>query len=218
MAKGPPPSNPNDAARDAILRHLYSIHTKARSPRSTAILVRDLAAALKPQGFRQQQVASNLDYLVQKRWVTEVVDQRSFSTARGTLQSAARRTYKISDIGIDRLESASTFSKTPLSGINVTTIHGVTVVGDGNVVNASFAQLSQALNALSSAALASNELPDAVKLDLVSDIDSIRAQLQKPEPDRTLISRLWTGIQSAASVAGLVESLGHAATLIKSFL
>lgn len=93
MAKEPPPGNPNDAARGAILRHLYSTHTKAKSPRSAAILVRDLAAALKLQGFRQQQVASNLDYLVQKRWVTEVVEQRSFSTARGTQQSAARRTY-----------------------------------------------------------------------------------------------------------------------------
>jgi len=40
-------SNPNDIIRDAILRHLYEIHKKARSPDSTAIGIRDLQRDLK---------------------------------------------------------------------------------------------------------------------------------------------------------------------------
>src|SRR5271165_4713598 len=102
-------ANPNDAIRDFVLRHLYATHQKARSPRTAGLLISDLTKALKPLGYKQQVVASNLDYLVQKGWVREVVDQRSFTTPRGTPQSAERRTYKISDSGIDRLESASMY-------------------------------------------------------------------------------------------------------------
>jgi hypothetical protein len=59
-------SNPKDAIRDAIPRHLYHVHQKAKSPKTAAIGIKDLAAALKPLGCKQQDVASNLDYLIQK--------------------------------------------------------------------------------------------------------------------------------------------------------
>jgi hypothetical protein len=47
---------------------------------------------------------SDIAAKVQKGWVREVLEQRSFTTSRGTTQSAERRTYKISDSGIDRTE------------------------------------------------------------------------------------------------------------------
>ena len=77
-------SNPNDAVRDSILRYLHSVHVKARSPKTAGLGIRKLAQALKPRGFKLQEVASNLDYLVQKGWVRETVQQRTFTTLRGT--------------------------------------------------------------------------------------------------------------------------------------
>ena len=94
--------NPHDIARDFILRHLYLIHERARSPKTAGLKITDLARALKPKGFKLQEVASNLDYLVQKGWVREVVETRTFTTPRGTTQQAEKRSYKISDSGIDR--------------------------------------------------------------------------------------------------------------------
>src|SRR5437667_8024900 len=104
-------ANPNDAIRDAILRHLHGVHKKARSPKSAGLLVSELSRALKTKGYKQQEVASNLDYLVQKGWVREIVEHRSFTTKAGTTQSAERRTYKVSDSGIDRLEAASMYQR-----------------------------------------------------------------------------------------------------------
>ena len=115
--------NPNDLTRDAILRHLYAVHQKARSPRSAAVLVSELTKALKTEGFKQQDVASNLDYLVQKGWVRQVVEERKFTTPRGTTQSAERVTYKISDTGIDRLEAASIYQRGSVAPhVNITNI------------------------------------------------------------------------------------------------
>lgn len=106
-------TNPNDGIRDAVLRHLYMLHGKARSPKSAAKGIKEITSGMKALGLKQQEVASNLDYLIQKGWITEVVVQRVFTTAAGTTQNSEQRLYKISAEGIDRLESASTYQQPP---------------------------------------------------------------------------------------------------------
>jgi hypothetical protein len=96
--------NESDRARDLILRKLEEHHRRARSPRTAGVGFRDLQARLKDSGLKQQEVAANLDYLVQKGWVREVVEERSFTTPRGTQQTSSKVTYKISDVGLDKLE------------------------------------------------------------------------------------------------------------------
>lgn len=54
------------------------VHTKARSPRAATIGIRDLQKTMKAaDGYKQQEVASNLDYLIQKGWAVEVVEDRT---------------------------------------------------------------------------------------------------------------------------------------------
>ena len=172
--------NPDDQIRDAILRHLFDVHRKARGPASAAIGIRDLQAALKAShGYKQQEVGSNLDYLVQKGWVRAVVKERTFQTRLGTTQSAEQCKYKISDVGLDKLQQASLFEKTPMThGINITNVHGVTVGGDGNVVNTHFTDLSRVLNELKTAVQNNTTITDNHKLAAVADIDTLQAQLQ----------------------------------------
>src|SRR2546425_3884188 len=193
-------SSANDAIRDALLRYLLEVHRKAKSPRSAGIGIRDLQAAMKSRfGFKQQEIASNLDYLVQKNWVREIVYARSFQTSRGTTQQAEKVTYKISDAGIDRLEGASIYERTNLRPhINITNVQGVTVVGEGNVVNTTFADLSRVLNDLRTAVLASQALDDQEKLNATADIDTLQTQLQKPTPDKSIVQRAWAAIEAVA--------------------
>ena len=97
--------------------------------------------------------------------------------------------------------------------INITNVGGVTVVGEGNVVNTHFTNLSRELEQLRTEFYES-QLPDSEKLMVVSDIESLLAQLQKPEPNRTVVANLWEGIQRAAAVAGLSSALVQATELI----
>jgi hypothetical protein len=212
-------SNPHDTIRDAILRHLYRVHSKARSPKTAGLKITELTRALKPQGLKQQAVASNLDYLVQKGWVREVIEKRTFTTPKGTTQQAEKRTYKISDSGIDRLEAASLYEATPAgTHINISNIHGVTVIGEGNVVNATFTDLSRVLSDTKNAVLAEPLLSEGQKLEAVADIDSLQAQLQKPDPDKSVVQRLWSGIEKVAAVGGVIEFVRRAAELIQPLL
>lgn len=198
--------NENDVIRDAILRHLHLVHQKAKSPRSAGLKITDLNKAMKELGYKQQQVAHNLDYLIQKGWAREDVETRMFTTPRGTTQPSEKRTYKISDVGIDRLEAASVYERPPAGAtINVTNINGVTVVGDGNVVSTRFTELSDALGTFREAVLASDELTETRKLEVIADVDALRSQLQKPEPDPELVGRLWTSVERAGLVGGLAQ-------------
>ncbi|GIW53107.1 MAG: hypothetical protein KatS3mg082_2937 [Nitrospiraceae bacterium] len=209
-------ANPNDIVRDAILRFLYARHRKAKSPKSAGVGIRDLQKAMKKEyGYKQQEVASNLDYLIQKGWVREVIENRTFTTKAGTTQQAEKRSYKISDTGIDRLEAASTYQRPPLAQqVNITNIKGVTVVGNDNVVNTSFTDLASVLNDMRAAVLACDTLTDEQKLEVVADIDSLQSQIQKPKPARQIIKALWGGIEKAVTAAGFGEIVAKAAAMI----
>ena len=50
---------------------------------------------------------------------------------------------KISEMGINHLEAASMFKKPQASShVNITNVQGVTIVGDGNLVNTKFTALA----------------------------------------------------------------------------
>ncbi len=207
--------NDDDEVRDAILRHLYEVHRKASSPTSAAIKVSDLHKAMKVLGYKRNVVGGPLDYLLQTGYAVADVEERKFATKGGTMQSAPQRKYKISDKGVDRMQKASLFQQPPTGQhINVTTISGVTVVGDGNVVNTKHADLSQHLTDLRTELLGDSGLSEADKLEVAADIDTISSQLQKPEPDGGLIRTAWTGVERLATGAGAADAAQKIAALI----
>lgn len=209
----------NDEIRDLLLRFLYGHHGKARGPKRQEIGIRDLQSAMKrAHGLTQQQVASNLDYLVQKGWVLRVITNRTFTTKSGTTQSAERVTYKISAEGIDRIEGDSEFKRPdPYAGIKIENIGGVTVVGDGNVVRTQFAPVAEALSELRRAVNAS-ELPDDRKLAVATEIQTIELQLAKEHPDPPVIEKAWAAIKATATVGTLADLIARVGIALAPFI
>ncbi len=209
-------ANPNDAIRDTILRFLYEKHQAARGPKGVAVGIRELQSAMRQRGIGQRDANSNLDYLIQKGWVREVVTARTFTTQRGTQLERSSTTYKISDVGIDLMESASAFKREEMSArVNVTNIQGVTVIGTDNVVvNTQYSDLYRALDQLGDAISDSDALGDEAKLGALADIHSLKGQLAKPVPDRVVIARLWSGVEKVVVAGGLAQLLQRVGELI----
>src|SRR5690606_32207259 len=136
----------------------------------------------------------------------EVVKERSFKTQGGMELGREQVQYKISDVGINHLQSATIFHK-PTTGINITNVHGVTVVGDGNVVNTQFTEASRALDDLQRAIESSDEITDPVKLDAAADISAIRAQIAKQRPGAEVIQAAWTSLEGIATASGVVDAV-----------
>jgi hypothetical protein len=212
--------NPNDERRDQILRFLYGRHQTARGITAIPIGIQELRREMKSRyRMKQSEVASNLDYLIQVGWVRLEVKSRSFLTAGGMVLPREQTKYKISDVGINHLEDASVFKKSQAaSHVNITNVQGVTVVGDGNIVNAKFTELSGALDELDQAIASCPQLSDEQRLDAAGDLSAIRAQVAKKNPNPSVIRGAWEGLKALPVLGSAADAVAKVGKLLSGLL
>ena len=69
--------NPEDDKRDKILKFLYERHKTIRGITKIPIGILELRKEMKElYGLKQQDISSNLDYLIQVGWVREVIKEK----------------------------------------------------------------------------------------------------------------------------------------------
>lgn len=214
--------NPNDKFRSNILRWFYDRNAQATSQygkKGSASKISDAKKGMKEAyGLKQQEVMSNMTYLIDKGWVNKTDEEKTVKVRGGTVPSKVTW-YEISSSGIDKIEGESEFQDGgKYSGININaTGTNVITLGDGNVVNAKFENLHNELSKIKEAASVST-LNDTEKLDVVVDIDSIKDQLIKAEPDKTIVRHLWSRIEDVATLGGFASALTQAAPCISTLL
>lgn len=220
----PPVGNPNDAIRRRILQYFYDRNSHATSrfgKKGSAVKISDVKRELKQQaGLTQQQVISNLTYLLDREWVKAIEQRKEVETRGGTIVPSVVTFYEVSAKGIERIEGESEFQpQERYAGINIhASGSNVITLGDGNVVNVEHRQLFQQLTELKQRIVESDRLPDTEKFDIAVDIETVKDQLAKPRPDRAVVARLWPRIEKAANVAGLSEFVVGAAQAVSQLL
>lgn len=143
-------ANPNDAIRNQILLYFYERNASATSrmgKKGSAAKISDVKRELKQlHSLSQQQVMSNLTYLIDRGWVKTVEQEKTVQVAGGTVPSVVTW-YEIAAPGIEKIEGESEFK--PLdrfAGININAIgSNIITLGDGNVVNVRHEELHGAL-------------------------------------------------------------------------
>jgi len=214
--------NPNDKIRHEILSWFYERNASATSQygkKGSAAKISDVKAGLKEKyGLKQQQVVANLTYLIDKGWINKHEIQKTVHVKGGTVPSTVVW-YEISSAGIDKMEGESEFKQSArYAGININaTGTNVITLGDGNVVNAQFANLHSELTNLQKT-IAQAELSEDKKLDLSVDVESIKDQLAKSQPDKTIIGRLWQRVQDVATAGGFVDAVQKVTPYITTLL
>jgi len=201
----------DDQIREIILGYLYSRNQNATSRRGkstgAAVTISVMRADLKAShGLTVQQIHSNLTYLESQGWVKDQPVTKSFTTGTGAVIPSETNYFVITAAGIDRIGGPSVFTRDRFEGIKIeATGQNIITLGDGNQVNAQFQALGESLADLRKAIKESNKLSEPEKVDLVVDVDTLQTQLGRKTPNRELISRLWEGINRAASLAGLAD-------------
>ena len=211
-----------DKIRKMILGELYQLHKNARGLTSARKSISELKRLLKKNlGLSDKEIVSNLDYLVQSGWVIVEKEISEFTTKRGTTRRQEKKYFKISDIGIDFFEGISMFQRVQRSyaGIKINNVNGVTILGNGNaVVNTQYADLYKQLCLLSEVLRNSGQLSDEQKLNYVGEIETIKAQLMKTTPDKSIIKRAWEKLKPLATISGIITLFSHVANLIANLL
>lgn len=215
-----PPSN--NEIRRIMLQYFYDRNknaTSARGKKGSAVKISDVKKELKTShGLTQQEVQSNLTYLISQGWVEEDTVEKSFTAPGGTVIPSSTSFYKITAAGIDKIEGPGEFTIPKFHGIKIeATGQNIITLGDGNQINAKFSELGQSLAELREA-IAKSNAPEAEKMGLVADIDTIESQLAKPEPNRGIIRSAWETVKAAAAINGCTALVGKVAGLIGGFL
>ena len=216
--------NPNDAIRETILQYFYDRNANAtseRGQRGSQVRISDMKRELREQhGLTQPQVMANLTYLIDSGWVERIEEHRSFETARGTRQPATSVWYKITNVGIDLIEGeSSAFRRAdPFAGINVTAVGSNVQVGDSNYANTKFNGLPSQLDALRDALVSSSILDETTKLEAAADIETVKMQVAKPTPNRTIVEAAWDGIKNVATAAGLAKNIPALAVHLRELI
>lgn len=202
-----------------MLRYFYDRNASATSKygkKGSAVKISDIKRELKASdSLSQQEVVSNLNYLLDRKWVKELKIEKEVRPRGGsTTVPSVTSYYEITARGIDRIEGGSEFEPTERYGeINIqATGANVITLGDGNIVNAEFNDLRMELDELKRQIVRSEQLSEGDKLDAAVDIETIKDQLAKPSPDPVVVRTLWSRIERAAAMAGLAEfaaTVGH---------
>ena len=214
--------NPNDRFRYQILRWFYDRNANATSQygkKGSASKISDVKKGLKAAfQLTQQQVVSNLTYLIDKGWVNKTESEKTVRVNGGTVPSKTTW-FEISAAGVDKIEGDSAFKYGgKYAGINIhATGANVITLGDGNLVNAKHQGLHNELSHLERV-LASSVLDESKKLDTAVDIESIKEQLTKATPDQTILGHLWNRIEQVAAIGGFADVAAKVAPLIAGLL
>jgi hypothetical protein len=219
----PKPGRTNDEKRMIMLRYFHERHNNATSSRGKkgyAVKITDVRRELKAShGLTQQEVMSSLNYLLSQGWVEEERIEKSVPLKSGTVIPQATSYYKITAIGVDKIDGPGEFTSEKFKGIKIeATGQNIITVGDGNQVNARYRSTASALVDLKEALLQSASISESQKLDLVADIDSIQSQLAKSQPNRTVIQAAWEAIKGFDTALGLIDKIGKVGALLSQFL
>ena len=217
------PPRSNNEIRGIMLQYFYdrnSVATSARGKKGYAIKISDIRKELKARyGLSQQEVMSNLNYLLSQGWVEEDKVEKSVPLPTGTVIPQSTSFYKITAAGIDKIEGPGEFTMDKFKGIKIeATGQNIITVGDGNQVNAKFQDAAGALVDLKQSLLQSTTVSEGQKLDIVADIDSIQSQLAKERPNPTIIKGAWESVKKLDKVLGLTEKVSNVAALLAPFL
>ncbi|MCP8308703.1 MAG: hypothetical protein H3Z53_11375 [archaeon] len=205
-------SNKEDITREKVLKWAYDRYYNAKGISGQAFRITDAKKELGQEGLSSSEISRAVQFLSETNFLT--VESRTYQTERGSVVRGTTY-YRISYLGIEHIEGQSRFKRPePLSGINVTNLGDVTVMGDGNIVQTGFASLYGPLDSIEDAVRWSKNLSDAEKREAVAEIRTIRSQLGKATPDKEITSKAWSRLKSfgqkvaiAAPYIGLAEKL-----------
>ena len=205
-----------------MLKYFYDRNdnaTSAKGKKGSAVKISDVKAELKAQhSLSQQEVQSNLTYLISQGWVEEDAIKKEFTAGKGTVIPSTTSYYRITAAGIDKIEGPGEFTMDKFHGIKIeATGQNIITVGDGNQVDAKYGDIGKALADLSRA-ITGSAGAEAEKLGYVADINTIQSQLAKANPSKAIIAAAWEGVRGAASINGCAALVMTVGALLQGFL
>lgn len=200
----------NDTIREHVLRALYRIHGKARGRDSQMAGIRGLCAEVKVDlpDIKESQVASNVGFLVQNDFIEEVEVKNFFAQSKFGNSKPSYK-YRLTRDGLAYFESGSKFDKSNVfAGIGDITGSGNNIIIGNqntitNIANTQYAEGHKLAEDLRRKVNALGELSDEQKISVQSDLETIKSQLAKQQPDSAILQKAKENIAFLADIVAV---------------
>lgn len=202
--------NSEDEIRKKILGYLYDRFMNSRSATLIPAVEPEIIRSL--ENYSTEEIARNILYLVDSGFLKKEL--------RKGLHKRSIPTYRVSDKTVNRFQQhESEFMKiNNFSGINITNIQGVTLIGDNNVVNNNYIDLFKNLNLLKDIIGVNDQLNDQEKLNYQSNINTVQQQISTPNPSKGIIKLAWGSLEKLSTISGTIDIYNKIAPLVTSLL
>jgi hypothetical protein len=171
---------------------------------SYKIPVSTATSDLKKLRIERKDALRAMIYLLETQWLKKETEESQYYTGKQTVTNK-KDFYKISSDGIDYFEGLSKFRReNKLAGVNITNLQGIVSIGDNNYIQNQYSDLFRLLDGMGKQLRISQELDDQEKITYQAEIDTIKAQLVKPKPDREIVGKAWGALKAVATIGGVV--------------
>lgn len=197
-----------DEVREKVLIVLYHNHESARSRESALMGIRDLARGVKEYfpDSKEQDVASSALFLVQNGYVEEVAVENYFAKSKFGGSKPSYK-YRLTREGLAYFEHDSKFDRgNVFAGLgDISGSGNVIVIGSNNnitsLVNSRYTEGHRLAEDLRRRINALGEISDDQKISLQADIETIKSQLSKDTPDRSILQKAKENLGVLADIA-----------------
>lgn len=207
--KTAPLTRTDTVLRQIILQYFYDRNHNASSAMSdktgAAVKISVVNRELKDRhSLKRQEVRRNLTYLISEGWVEEVVISKSVPVKSGMVIPQTTSYYRITAPGIDKIDGPGEFTMQRFHGINIeATGQNIITVGDGNQVDATYEKTANKLAEFKNQVRETGELAETEKLAVISNIESIQAQLAQSKPNQSVLKLLWGAVEKVVTGTSL---------------
>jgi hypothetical protein len=202
--------------RKAVLDVMNKQRKEARHEHEIRMHITQIERELHNAGHnpKDEQVMQAVDYLYAAKMLKRSQETKTvkmpkprYTTQFNTGNNSFKHTdyfYTLTVRAIDELEGETEYSRqpfAPLQNIQITTSNAPVIVGSNNNVSNNIAVFNQ-LDELEQVISESSDISVEERQDVASDIESLKQQLAKPNPNQQVIGLLWTNIGRIADLAG----------------
>lgn len=202
--------------RRAVLEAMNTQRKNSRHEHEIRMHVSQIQRGVRKAGLKvsEKQVMEAVDYLketgmLKRTQETKTVKMPSYgrSSRLSSGNTGFKHTnywYKLTAKAIDSLDGETEYSSkpfVPLQSIQINTSNAPVIVGSNNLVSNNVMMFNQ-LDELAQEISESEDISVEDRQDVVSDIESLKQQLAKPNPNKTIVDLLWQNIGRAADLAG----------------
>lgn len=215
--------------RRAVLEVMNAQRKDSRHEREIRMHVSHVERALRRAGLKvsEKQVMEAVDYLKETGMLKRAQETQTIKTpasrygSRVTPSSSYKHTiywYTLSAKAIDEIEGATEYSAKPFvpyPSIQINTTNAPVIIGSNNVVT-NHVEVFNKLDELQQLITDNGDVSIEDRQDAAGDIESLKQQLVKPNPNQSVIAELWTNVGRIADIAGVTTTAYEVAKLISA--